>query len=202
MLQPRFALVCSLLVLAGLPACQGKSTPAPATKVEGTPSAKAVEGKTIEAKVAEVPSGPVADGGPSPAEIAAVEAARTAPTQGPVAALQDDPEKALGAHLADPSWFRKTIFGKDAKVLDTKRSQADEQGRFSSLIRFEVPDMKPEGCADHLQGMVKEDIPELERKVEPDGRVQLSGNNDRYKITFICGEAEGKTIAYVSYQWT
>lgn len=201
MLLPRFVFFCSLPVLLATPACEGKSSaPPPAANGDAAVSAAA---PAPAAKAVESPSDPVADGadaGPTPAEIAAVEA--KAPTQGPVPSLQDDPEKALGAHLADPRWFRKTIFGNDAKVLDTKRSKADDQGRFSSLIRFELPNMNPEACADHLQGVVKEDLPAVERETQPDGRVQLSGSNERYKITFICGEAEGKTVAYVSYQWT
>ena len=201
MLLPRLALLCSLPVLAA--ACQGKgAAPTPVADAKATKAAAPAS----EAKTAEVgpPQADAADGGPSASEIAAVDAANASKgaVQGPVASLQDDPEKALGAHLVDPRWFRKTMFGDAAKVLDTKRSQADEQGRFSSLIRFEVPDMKPEGCADHLQALVKDDVPEVKRETKPDGRVQLSGNTDRYKITFICGETQGKTIAYVSYQWT
>jgi hypothetical protein len=217
MLLPRSALVCSLLVLAVMPACQGKSTtPAPVAEVKATPAPVNTKANAL-ASEAKVGDPEAADGGPSPAEVAAVEAGRApAPSQGPVAALQDDPkasgaagdrldrppELALGAHLVDPSWFRKTMFGDAAKVLDTKRTQADEQGRFSSLIRFELTDMKPESCADHLQGLVKDEVPNLERKTTPQGRVQLTGNTDRYKLTFQCGEAQGKTIAYVSYQWT
>jgi len=202
MLLPRLALVCSLPVLAAAVACQGKGTaPAPVADAKATKAAPSSEIKTAEV-------GPVqadaADGEPPTSEIPAVEPAKPdkGPTQGPVASLQGDPAKALGAHLVDPRWFRKTMFGDTAKVLDTKRSQADEQGRFSSLIRFEVPDMTPEGCADHLQALVKDDVPEVKRETNPDGRVQLSGNTDRYKLTFICGQTQGKTIAYVSYQWT
>lgn len=94
------------------------------------------------------------------------------------------------------------MFGDEGKAIDTKRSQADEQGRFSSLIRFELPTMTPEACADHLQKKVADEVSNVERKAQPDGRIQLDGSTDRYKITFICGQAEGKTIAYVSYQWT
>jgi hypothetical protein len=202
MLLPRLALVCSLPVLAAAAACQGKgATPAP---VDGAAKAATKVAPASEVKAAEIGPGQAgAADGPS-SEIAAVEAASASKgaTQGPVASLQGDPEKALGAHLVDPRWFRKTMFGDTAKVLDTKRSQADDQGRFSSLIRFEIPEMTLEGCADHLQALVKDDVPEVTRETKPDGRVQLSGSTDRYKLTFICGEAQGKTIAYVSYQWT
>lgn len=206
MLLRRLALVCSLPMLAASLGCQGKSTEPTPAKADAKATKAAAPATPTDAKAVETgpADGGAADGGPSPTEIAAVEAANVGknPTQGPVASLQGDPAKALGGHMVDPRWFRKTMFGDAGKVLDTKRSQADDQGRFSSLIRFEVTDMKPEACADHLEKLVKDEIPEVKREPKPDGRIQLSGNTDRYKITFICGEAEGKTIAYVSYQWT
>lgn len=201
MLLRRLALVCSLSMLAASLGCQGKgSEPSPVRTDAKATKAATPATPTSEAKVVAIDAADdgTAEGGP-PTEIAAVE---PTPAQGPVASLQDDPGKALGAHMVDPRWYRKTMFGDAGKVLDTKRSQADDQGRFSSLIRFEVADMKPEGCADHLEKLVKDDIPQVKREAQPDGRIQLSGNNDRYKITFICGEAQGKTIAYVSFQWT
>lgn len=201
MLPSRLALVWSLPLLAAL-GCQGKGpAPTPTTDAKAAPATKAAGPSNAKPVAAEPADGGAADGGPSPSEIAAVEAAN-AGRQGPVEALQDDPGKKLGAHLVDPRWFRKTMFGDKGKVLDTKRSQADAEGRFSSLIRFEIADTTTEGCADHLQGLVKDEIPEVKREPQPDGRIQLSGSTDRYKITFICGQTEGKTIAYVSYQWT
>lgn len=205
MLLRRLVLVCSLPVLAVSPGCQSKGAEqgpvkadAKATKA-APPAAPASDVKAPEAGPSEVG----ADGEP-PSEVAVVEAADSGknPVQGPVESLQGDPAKALGGHMVDPRWFRKTMFGEGGKVLDTKRSQADAEGKFSSLIRFELADMKPEGCADHLEKLVKDEIAEVKREPKPDGRIQLSGNNERYKITFICGEAEGKTIAYVSFQWT
>jgi hypothetical protein len=202
--SPRLVLVCALPLLAVLPACQGKgAAPAPSSEGRAAPLAPAGE--------ANAAAGGAAHGGaadPAPVDMADDDGPGEpavlgpAPTQGPVAALQDDPEKALGAHLVDPHWFRKTLFGEAGTVLDTKRSKADEQGRFSSLIRFELPTMSLDACADHLQGAVKEDVPAVTREIKPDGRIQLSGKTERYEITFLCGQHEGKTIAFVSYQWT
>lgn len=196
----RLALIGSIFMLAGVPACQGKSTaPAP---TDAKQAAQAAGAKQAPADAKAAPVAAPADaagadgGGPSPDEVAAVEGAAA---QAPPAT---DPAKALGAHLADPRWYRKTMFGDKGKVLDTKRSQADDQGRFSSLIRFELVDMTPEACADHLQKLVADEVSNVERTVQPDGRVQLVGSTDRYKLTFLCGQTEGKTIAYVSYQWT
>lgn len=183
-------LVCSLTIGAALPACQGKGAPAKQASANSKEPNKALDSagpKGIQEKdapklAAQAPT-------PAPADAKAPPAAPPDP-------------KALGAHQADPSWFRKTIFGDEGKVLDTKRSEADDQGRFSSLIRFELTEKTVEACADHLEGLVKKDVPNIERKTQPDGRVQLSGSTDKYKLTFLCGDAKGKTIAYVSYQWT
>ncbi len=179
-------LVCSLTIGAALPACQGKGAPAKQATANSKDPNKALDSAG--------PAGihqkdePKAEA-PGPADAKAPPAAPSGP-------------KALGAHLADPGWFRKTIFGDEGKVLDTKRSEADDQGRFSSLIRFELTDKTVDACADHLEQLVKKDVPNVERKTQPDGRVQLAGSTDKYKLTFLCGDAKGKTIAYVSYQWT
>jgi len=202
MLVPRLVLACSLPLLAALVACQGKAPP-PAPAAQTKAAAPATDAKAPATAPAAPAPDASADGGPSPSEVAAVEAKAATPTpQGPVATLQEDPGKALGGHLVDPRWFRKTIFGDKGKVLDTKRSKADDQGRFSSLIRFEVADTTLEGCAEHLEKAVKDEVANVKRETKPDGRVHLTGSTDRYEITFVCGQNEGKTIAFVSYQWT
>ncbi|MEX1367917.1 MAG: hypothetical protein AB1Z98_32610 [Nannocystaceae bacterium] len=183
------ALVCSVALL--VPACLGSADSKPRT---------AAQAKTAAAAPDTTPAAPPA---------AALEATPTPP---PAPAPEPAPEPAapaaessapanLGENRIDPRWFRKTIFGDKGNVLDSKRTEADEQGRFSSLIRFELTDMDVEGCADHLEGMVKDDIPTVERKPQ-DARIQLEGSTADYSITFVCGEANGKTIAYVSFTWT
>jgi len=172
-------LVCSLSFVPALGACQGKGK----TPAETKPEAQ------VQAQAQADPSAPSA-ADPAPTEAA-----------GPPPAPAGSP-KQLGQHLADPGWFRKTMFGDGAKVLDTKRSEADDQGRFSSLIRFELSDTTVEACADHLQEAVASEVTNVQRKAEPNGRIQLSGSTAKYEITFVCGESGGKTIAYVSYQWT
>ncbi len=181
----------SLSLGLALAACHGKAS-AP-VKQGGGASASAKTPATAETPA----KAPAAMDG---AGVSGQEAPPAAPSPTPPTMSPDD--KARGRHLADPSWFRKTMFGDKGKVLDTKRSAADDRGLFSSLIRFELTDMTVEACADHLEGLVKTDIPAVEREAKPDGRIQLSGNTDSFKITFLCGEAQGKTIAYVSYSWT
>lgn len=180
-------LVCSLTTIAILPACQGKA-PTPTKQSDAKTPADA---KT--AADAEKPPAPVADGsGPvGPAD-----------TKAPPPPAPSAGNNGLGGNRADPGWYRKTIFGDKGKVLDTKRSEADDQGRFSSLIRFELTDMTSEDCADHLEGLVGKEVTNLKREAKAGGRVQLSGSTDEFKVTFLCGTAEGKTIAYVSYSWT
>lgn len=164
--------------------------PGDAKTVAGTPQGT----QPSEPSVAAAPTAPtpptVAEAPPTPTPPAAP------PTAG--AAAVADP---LGQHMTDPLWFRKTIFADKGTVLDTKRSEADDQGRFSSLMRFELDGMQVEGCADHLTELVSADVPDIER-TSKDGRIQLTGNTRDYTITFMCGEAKGKTIAYVSYAWT
>ncbi len=186
----RFVLACSVSMLALGSACQGKGTgpqpvatkPANAGQAQATPTAS----PTPVAKPTATPT-------PTPTPTPAPTAAGTPPpTDG----------KALGRQFADPRWYRKTMFGDKGKAIDTKRSEADDQGRFSSLIRFELTDTTVQACADQLVEAIKDDITNAKRDAKPDGRVQISGSNDRYTVTFMCGEASGKTIAYVSYAWT
>lgn len=178
-------LVCSLSMAAALAACQGKTAP----------TQQATANKGTEAKAKTPADGPAAG---APAAKAPADA-KAPPAAPPVAPTEPS---ALGANRADPGWFRKTMFGDKGKAIDTKRSQADDQGRFSSMIRFEVTDMTLEDCAKHLEGAIGKSITNLERKDLPNGRIQLKGSTDRYTATFMCGTAEGKTIAYVSYAWT
>lgn len=188
-----FAFVCTVSLLA--PACLGKAEPRPKAQAKTT-----AKGSTPGAQDAAKTPTPTPDPTPAGAPTPAVAPTPTpAPTPAPAA------EKAaagdLGQQRVDPRWFRKTLFGDEGSVLDTKRTQADEQGRFSSLIRFELAEMDVAACADHLTAAVKDDIPALDRTGQ-DGRVQLKGEGKGYSVTFMCGEANGKTIAYVSYTWS
>lgn len=108
----------------------------------------------------------------------------------------------LGQRFRDPPWFRKTMLD-GAEVLDTARSEADDQGRFKSHILFGLPEgTTVEDCAKRVTEKVKADVPNLEQKVQDDGRINVSGSTDRYKVSMICGEGKGVMRAYVGYQWT
>ncbi len=190
------AVVCSVSMLAALGACQGKG------KGNADPAANAVtKAPATPAADAKAPSGPVADGDPPKAPPVA-DGGPPTPDAKPPAPPSPADSKSLGAQFTDPGWFRKTMFGDKGKALDTKRSEADEQGRFSSFIRFELDGLDVGGCADHLEGLLKEAVPNLTREPLAEDRIQLKGNNERYRVTFQCGANKGKSIAYVSYEWT
>jgi hypothetical protein len=112
-MQPsRLALLCTLSLLAAVPACPSTSTPVAETKAKAGDARTADAKAAGDAKVVHV-EGPVnietpapADGGPSPQEVAEAGAAMSSP---PMAT--EEPDKALGAQFVDPRWFRKAMFG-------------------------------------------------------------------------------------------
>jgi hypothetical protein len=112
--------------------------------------------------------------------------------------------KDLGERFVDPPWFRKEMLGPDAKAMDVNRSAQNEQGLFSSQILFELPaGTTAEQCADKLEEKVKPDVANLVRGPDEKtpGRLKLTGETDRYRVTMMCGEAKGVMRAYVGYEW-
>jgi hypothetical protein len=110
----------------------------------------------------------------------------------------------LGERFVDPLWFRKEMLGPDAKAMDVNRSAQNEQGLFSSQILFELPaGTTSEQCADQLEAKVKPDVANLVRAADEKiaGRLKLTGDTDRYRVTMMCGEAKGVMRAYVGYEW-
>ena len=193
-------LACSVSMLAS--ACLGNADPNRHANAQGKTAANAPAKPQPGPPPAAAVAPPVADAAapPTPVEAAAPPTPPPSPAV-PSTPAADGGPKDLGAQRVDPRWFRKTIFGDEGKVLDTKRTEADAQGRFSSLIRFELEEMDVAACADHLEKLVADDIASVERKTQ-EGRIQLEGKADDFTITFVCGEANGKTIAYVSYTWS
>jgi hypothetical protein len=175
--RPRFLLA----LLVGLPplACGGKG--------QANAQGKEVGGR--DAKAAAVASA-------EPAASAKTSTAEPDPPD-PAGEVKD-----LGERFRDPPWFRKTML-EGAKAVNTARSEADEQGRFKSHILFEMPEgTTAESCADQVTQQVETTVANLERKTEADGRVNVQGSTDRYKVSAICGEAKGVMRAYVAYEWT
>lgn len=139
---------------------------------------------------------PEAKADPAPTPATAEEPASSEP---PPAAEDADP---LGARFQDPSWFRKEMFGDKAKFVDFARSEANEAGLFKSHVIFELAegtttDTCVEMVTEKLEGAVKLTVEE-----QPNDRKQLNGTTDRYDVTAMCGDAEGKMKAYIAYEWT
>ena len=184
-IEPMTTVAARRFVILGavlLTACPGKTSPQTQTKADN----KAVDAKAdvkAEAK-AESGSDANADSG-APSDSGTPEA------------KQD-----LGERFRDPPWFRKTML-EGSTVVDTSRSEADEQGRFKSHILFAMPEgTTTEQCADQVTEKVKDAVANLERKVQDDGRINISGSTDRYRVSIVCGEAKGVMRAYVGYEWT
>lgn len=128
--------------------------------------------------------------------------AKTDAEAGPAGADDAAGPKDLGQRFRDPPWFRKTML-EGATALSTARSEADEQGLFKSHILFEMPEgTTAQQCVEQVIAKVSSTVSNLERSEQPDGRLKVEGSTDRYSVVAMCGEAGGKTRAYVGYEWT
>jgi hypothetical protein len=128
----------------------------------------------------------------------------TAQPAAPSELLPGDAADPLGKRFIDPPWFRKELFP-DATSAKVHRSQRNEQGLFSSQILFDLPAGTTEAqCAKTVKDAVGKEVADL--KETPDakqaGRLQITGNTDRYKVLIMCGDAKGTMRAYVSFEWT
>ncbi len=134
---------------------------------------------------------------PAPAKPASAEpAVSDAPSSEPPAA------KDLGAARIDPPWFKTTMLGEGANMVDTARSEADDAGRFKSHIVFELAEgTSLEACAKQITDAIGSAV-EMSQEKQPDGRLKLTGSTDTYAVTSMCGEAKGTMRAYVAYEWT
>lgn len=187
------------MVVLAIAACQGKA-PASAAASQRTGAGPAFD-HTQAAADAKQAATPDAKPDDAKAEVAKADEAKAEPPPGahPDAGGGD----ALGRRFLDPPWFRKTIF-EDAKAVDVKRTEADDQGRFSSQLLIDLADgTTSEQCAAHLEERVRPHVANLARaEAKGDGRIRLDGSTDRYTVTFVCGDAKGVMKAYVAYAWT
>ncbi|MGH1340989.1 MAG: hypothetical protein ACRBN8_05530 [Nannocystales bacterium] len=132
---------------------------------------------------------------PAPAAAKAEEPASSEPPP----AADGDP---LGARFQDPPWFRKEMFGDQAKFVDFARSEANEAGLFKSHVIFELPEgTTTDKCVEMVTGKLEGAV-ELTVEDQPNDRKQLKGTTERYDVTAMCGDAEGKMKAYIAYEWT
>ena len=102
---------------------------------------------------------------------------------------------------SDPSWFKADLFP-GATITSSGRTQKDEQGLFATQMLLSLPaGATREACVDTLKAAVAGAVPTLEQQAGKDDRVTLTGSNDDYHVTMLCGEAKGKMSAYISYRW-
>jgi len=154
------------------------------------------EGSPSKAAAAEPGTLPVA--APGTAAAPATPASPAVPAASPAAAAGAGPD-AVAAAYVDPPWFRADAL--PGKLLKQGRSEADAQGRFSSLLLIELDEgATVEGCVEQAKALVKDAVPELERTDATD-RVQLTGTAERYRVSFVCGAANGRVRASLNLQW-
>jgi hypothetical protein len=182
------------LVLAAMPlACQGKTTDASAKNER---KADAKSGPDTKANADAKPSGePVAP----PTEPVAEQKSEPAGTPPP-----GDAKDPLGQRFMDPPWFRKELFA-DAVKAKVNRTTRDEKGLFSSQILFDLPSSATvDDCVKTLMDKVGAHVPNLQKNEDAKipGRIQITGSTDRYRVTMMCGEAQGTMRAFVSFEWT
>lgn len=181
------------LVLVGcvvLAACTGKSgqEKKPAQKPPAVAKSEKADARTVKGDPA-----PKAAAQPKPDSPADGGAEQTPDAKAP----NDD----RSGRYMDPSWFRKTLFT-DAVKADFSRSQLDDAGLFSSQFLFDLKEgVDVASCVKTLEEKVGTQVGGLKSE-EKDGRFTLKGGTDRYRVVMMCGEAEGKMKAYVSYTWT
>lgn len=176
------ALACSALTLA----CSGNDSAASAASPQSAaaPAASAASGAADKAagqpeKTADAPAKP-------PTLTATPGAENLGSVPGPV----------------DPKWFRVDLFP-GAALVSSGRTARDEAGLFATQMLLALPDgTTREGCVSTLTQALSGVVPQLDLQHGKDGRVTLTGSNDDYAVTLLCGEAKGKLNAYISYRWS
>lgn len=132
------------------------------------------------------------------------QATANSPTEVPKSPnLVADPTPHKGAvpGPGDPAWFTPNVFP-GATVSSSGRTQKDDQGLFATQMLLALPaGTTRQACVDALVTAVSAEVPGLTDQPGKDDRVTLSGSNDRYHVTLVCGEAKGTMSAYLSYRW-
>jgi len=188
-----FALV---VALAGW-GCQGKSqreADANAHAVEASPPSSDNPSPLLQVGASEVEATKSGGGGiqasPVPMD----------PVPSPGVVVQDP----LGLRFRDPPWFRRDLFDtSEAIVVDFARSDRDANGLFKSHLLFEfLGPVTLDACAGLTRAKLAADVGTLQEEKQDDKRIRLTGSTARYRVAVICGDANGKTRAYLGYEWT
>lgn len=102
---------------------------------------------------------------------------------------------------SDPEWLRADLFP-GATVTSSGRTAPDSAGLFATQVLMSLPEaVTRDACVETLTNAVAKVVPSLERKDGPEDRVTLTGDNEDYAVTLVCGSAKGKMSAYLSYRW-
>lgn len=187
MLRPLAFPLCLLL------ACSGNDVPVPAAspKAAGTPATD----KSVVQPTTNSPSDPAA---PATTATTATTAVGE-PTKSPMLAA-GGPHTGPVPGPSDPAWFKPDIFP-GATVTSSGRTQKDEQGLYSTQMLLALPaGTTRDACVDALSNAASPAVPNL-AQTDKDGRINLTGGNDDYSVTMLCGEGKGKMSAYLSYRW-
>lgn len=112
---------------------------------------------------------------------------------------EDDP---LGSRFKDPPWYTPDIIAHE-NIIQNGRSEKHADGTFSSAIVLQLPtSTTPVDC---LQTLVAKAEPHGLSFGEPekgdDGRLTARAEDDRMRVTFVCGVAKGTPTAFVGYEW-
>lgn len=177
------ALACSALTLA----CSGNDS-----------AASAASPQSAAATAASAAATP-ADSGAGQAAVKTADAPAKSPTLTATPGAEN-----LGSvpGPVDPKWFRVDLFP-GAALMSSGRTARDEAGLFATQMLLALPDgTTREGCVDTLTQALSSVVPQLDRQEGKDGRVTLTGSNEDYAVTLLCGEAKGKLNAYISYRWS
>lgn len=112
---------------------------------------------------------------------------------------EDDP---LGSRFKDPAWYTPEIIAHD-KIIQNGRSEARDDGTFSSALVLQLTaDISPEDCVQTLVGKAEpHGLSFADAEKGEDGRLTVRAEDDRMRVTFVCGNAKGVPTAFVGYEW-
>jgi len=189
--------VRSSLLLLVIAASACKTDPPPPVKDSGKLATAKAETKA--AAKPETPAGPKFDANDAPTTAVTPSEPVTKSEPAPAIDLADP----LGRKFADPPWFRKDML-EGATAMNVSRSEKTAEGLFSSQILFEMPaGTTAEQCAEQLETKIGAEVKNLARSNDEKqpGRIKITGDTERYRVTLMCGEAKGVMRAYVSFEW-
>ena len=151
----------------------------------------------------DIPPNAANNGAPAPAGSAPAGSPKpvlTARTPGSEPAAVPNPAGPVRGP-SDPAWLRANLFP-GATVTSSGRTAPDPAGLFATQLLMSLPEaVTRDACVETLTNAVAKVVPTLERKDGPDDRVTLTGSNEDYAVTLVCGSAKGKMSAYLSYRW-